>query len=109
MKDPDLSLEFFKDTLENGDERAVRRALGHMIAWHEIYRVEMHTEFAIAVGGSEQLVPTTELYSRGVENQPGVTILQRKATNWEPKNKNPLGELFHGSPVFISDITLPDS
>lgn len=104
-----MNLDFFKDALENGDERAVRRALGHMIAWHEIYRVEMHTEFAITVDGSDQLVPTTELYSRGVENQPGVTVLQRKATNWEPKNKYPMRELFHGSPDSISASTAQQS
>lgn len=96
-----IGTTFFRETLEKGDERAVRRALEHLIGWHEIYGTQMFMEYGIEANGDGAIYPCTELYAKGMENQPGITVHQRKVTRWEPKSKYPVPELTRGAQVDI--------
>lgn len=106
MKDPDLNLEFFKETLAEGDERAVRRALEHLITWHETYRGGIAEEFGIATQTFPDLI---ELCSHwvvaGYENDPGYTTYRRKVGPWKRIEKRP--GLVAGSLEDISASTAP--
>ena len=106
MKDPDLNLEFFKETLAEGDERAVRRALEHLITWHETYRGKVAEEFGISTTMDPDLIQLcTSWMAMAYENEPGYTLYRRKVTPWQPMEKKP--GLVAGSLEDISASTVP--
>lgn len=104
MKDPDLNLEFFKETLAEGDERAVRRALEHLITWHETYRGGVVEEFGISTETFPGLIELCSPWAvTSYENQPGYMLYRRKAGPWERIEKKP--SLVAGSLADISPTT----
>lgn len=84
-----LNLDYFRTALETGDPFTMRRALNHLITWHEIYdKAELRTE--VAYSNPEEfdgLALTTELYALGIEDTPGITIFEREVTEWRVREK----------------------
>lgn len=103
-----LNLTYFRDALETGDPFTMRRALAHMIAWHEIYDTAEHrVEIAYADPAKfDGLALTTELYASGIENDPGVIVYERKVTQWVPRKQK---KYWHGPEQVISGCILPES
>lgn len=97
-----VDTSFFRDVLANGSEQDVRQALEHLVHWHEIYGVEMSIEYGIEANGDGVIYPCTELYVKGMENQPGVVVHQRRATGWAPKHNGPVSELTKGQQINIT-------
>lgn len=86
-----LDLTYFRQALESDDIRGVKRALEHLIMWHELYHVDTdHEEVGYAVIGEEGITPTNNLYIKGIENEPGVQKYVRYTTDWFAEDSKPL-------------------
>lgn len=96
----DLNLDYFRNSLETGDPYVMRRALTHLISWHEIYdEAEMRTEVAYTTTEKpDELILTTELHAKGIEDAPGVTIYERGVTEWRAREKK---KVYRGQTRYI--------
>lgn len=92
---------YFRDALETGDPQVMRRALAHLISWHEIYDdAELRTEVAYSDPEKfDGLALTTELYALGIEDTPGITVFEREVTEWRVREKK---QILRGQTQHIS-------